>query len=89
MTFPFPPTKATDPQEILLELIKRYTILTSVPDIERYRRITTPREGHCVFRGCPEPIAWEDANGTNFLCEGHYRTIVQWVEETRREYLRR
>ncbi len=71
----------------LQALIGRYTILTTIPDIDRYRRITTPKPGRCVFRGCTEPIAWEDAQGGNFLCEGHYLTMKRWIEEARRGLL--
>ena len=71
------------PVEHLKALIERYTVITVIPDIDRYRRITTPKEGHCIFRGCTEPIAWEDASGGNFLCEGHYRTMRTWIEEAR------
>ena len=73
--------------EHLKALIRRYTVISFVPDIDRYRRITTPRQGRCIFRGCPEPIAWEDARGENFLCEGHYRTMKMWIEEARRGLL--
>ena len=76
-----------DPLDHLKALIARYTVITFIPDIDRYRRITSPKEGRCIFRGCPEPIAWEDARGGNFLCEGHYRVMQQWIEEARRGLL--
>ena len=76
-----------NPLENLKNLITRYTVISSIPDIDRYRRIATPREGRCIFRGCPEPIAWEDARGGNFLCEGHYRTMKTWIEEARKGLL--
>jgi len=76
-----------DPVEHLKNLIRRYTVLTTIPDIDRYTRITIPKKGRCIFRGCPEPIAWEDAGGGNFLCEGHYRTMRTWIEEARRGLL--
>jgi hypothetical protein len=72
------------PIDHLKALIARYTVISTIPDIDRYRRITTPKEGRCIFRGCPEPIAWEDAQGGNFLCEGHYRTMKTWIEEARK-----
>jgi len=75
------------PLDHLKALIGRYTVITFVPDIDRYRRIVTPKAGRCIFRGCPEPIAWEDAHGQNFLCEGHYRTMKTWIEEARRGLL--
>lgn len=78
---------AEDPLEHLKALIARYTVITFIPDIDRYRRISAPKEGRCIFRGCPEPIAWEDARGGNFLCEGHYRTMKTWIEEARRGLL--
>ena len=73
-----------NPLEHLKALIGRYTVIDFIPDIDRYRRITAPKEGHCIFRGCPEPIAWEDARGGNFLCEGHYQTMRTWIEEARK-----
>ena len=75
------------PLEHLKSLIARYTVLTSIPDIDRYRRITTPKEGRCVFRGCTEPISWEDARGGNFLCEGHYTVMRRWIEDARKGLL--
>ena len=41
-----------------------------------------------MFRGCTEPIAWEDAGGGNFLCEGHYLTVRKWIDEARTGLLR-
>jgi hypothetical protein len=75
------------PLEHLKALIEQYTVISFVPDIDRYRRITSPKEGRCIFRGCSEPIAWEDAGGGNFLCEGHYRTMRTWIEEARRGFI--
>jgi hypothetical protein len=69
--------------EQLKALIVQYTVLGTIPDIDRYRRITTPKEGRCVFRGCTEPIAWEDARGGNFLCEGHYEVMREWIRDAR------
>ena len=74
--------------EHLNRLLKKYTLFTAVPDIDRYRRIATPKAGTCMFRGCTEPIAWEDARGGNFLCEGHYLTVRKWVDEARADLLR-
>jgi hypothetical protein len=71
----------------LKALITQYTVLTTIPDIDRYRRITTPREGRCVFRGCTEPIAREDARGGNFLCDGHYQVMREWIEDARKGLL--
>lgn len=75
------------PLEHLKALIGRYTVISSIPDIDRYRRISSPKAGRCIFRGCPEPIAWEDALGGNFLCEGHYRIMRNWIEDARRGLL--
>ena len=76
-----------DPLIQLKNRIRKYTGLTIVPDIARYRRIRGVKEGRCIFIGCTEPIAWEDARGGNFLCEGHYLTVRRWVEEARSGYL--
>ena len=65
-------------------LITRYTVISGVPDIGSYRRITGNKQGRCIFRGCSEPIAWEDSRGKNFLCEGHYILMAQWIEEARK-----
>ena len=78
---------AESPVEHLKALIQRFTVITTVPDIDGYRRISTPKGGQCIFRGCTEPIAWEDARGGNFLCEGHYRVMRAWIEEARRGLL--
>ena len=75
------------PLEHLKALIVQYTVLTTIPDIDRYRRITTPKEGRCTFRGCTEPIAWEDARGGNFLCEGHEQVMREWIGEARKGFL--
>jgi hypothetical protein len=75
------------PLEHLKALITQYTVLTTLPDMDRYRRITTPKEGRCIFRGCTEPIAWEDARGGNFLCEGHYEVMREWLTDARRGLL--
>jgi hypothetical protein len=74
--------------ERLHGLLNKYTLFTKVPDIDRYRRIGTPRQGRCMFRGCTEPIAWEDARGGNFLCDGHYLTIRKWIDEARGDLVR-
>ena len=74
--------------ERLHVLLDKYTLFASVPDIDHYRRITKPRAGNCMFRGCTEPIAWEDAAGENFLCEGHYLTVRKWINEARTGLLR-
>jgi len=76
-----------NPLEHLKALIQQYTVLTTIPDIDRYRRITTPKVGRCVFRGCTEPIGWEDAQGGNFLCEGHYQVMRRWIEDARQGLL--
>ena len=65
-------------------LIMRYTVISWVPDIASYRRITGNKQGRCIFRGCSEPIVWEDRRGENFLCEGHYILMKQWIEEARK-----
>jgi hypothetical protein len=65
------------------QMMLQYTGRAIVPDIQHYRRITTAKNGKCIFIGCTDPIAWEDTAGTNFLCEGHYRTVRKWVEDAR------
>lgn len=74
--------------ERLHRLLNRYTLFPAVPDIDHYRRIAKPMVGNCMFRGCTEPIAWEDAGGGNFLCEGHYLTVRKWIDEARTGLLR-
>jgi hypothetical protein len=76
-----------DPVIRLKERLRKYTGSTIIPDISRYRRIPGVKAGRCIFIGCTEPIAWEDAQGGNFLCEGHYLTVRRWVEEARSGYL--
>ena len=73
-----------DPLGHLKALIENYTVISFVPDIDHYHRITVPKPGHCIFRGCEEPIAWEDPRGNNFLCEHHFRVMQQWILETRK-----
>lgn len=73
-----------DPLSHLADLIHQYTILGSVPDMARYRRINGQKSGNCLFRGCTEPLAWEDARGEFSLCEGHYRIMVQWITEAQK-----
>jgi hypothetical protein len=73
-----------DPMTQLKTLIEKYTVITFIPAIKNYRRISLPKAGSCIFRGCTEPIAWEDARGGNFLCEGHFRTMNLWIDEARR-----
>lgn len=72
-----------DPLAQLRALIEQYTVISFIPDIQGFRQIQGPRSGSCIFRGCTEPIAWEDARGENFLCEGHYRIMSRWIEEAR------
>lgn len=73
-----------DPLDHLRALIEKYTVITFVPDIDAYRPLSGPKTGSCIFRGCPEPIAWEDARGGNFLCKGHYITMKMWIDEARK-----
>lgn len=73
-----------DPMTRLHALIAQYTVISTVPDIASYRRIPTMKPGHCIFKGCNEPIAWEDSRSGNFLCEGHYNLVKQWIEEARK-----
>lgn len=73
-----------DPVTRLHALITQYTVITGLPDIGSYRKIKGDKPGRCIFRGCTEPIAWEDSRGENFLCEGHYLLIKQWVDEARK-----
>lgn len=72
-----------DPFSHLKSLIEKYTTISFIPAIEHYQRIEGDKHGQCIFRGCTEPIAWEDARGGNFLCEGHYQTMKQWIEDAR------
>jgi hypothetical protein len=78
---------AADPVLRVKDLITKYTVISHIPDIARYRRISPGTTGSCIFRGCTEPIAWEDARGGNFLCEGHYRVVKRWIEEARRGFV--
>ena len=73
-----------DPLGHLKALIEKYTVITNIPDIDHYRRIMAQKPGQCIFRGCREPIAWEDPRGRNFLCEGHFKAMQQWVLDARR-----
>lgn len=82
-----PPTTALDPYERLMELIHRYTMFTTLPELDRFRRIVSSDYGHCAFKGCTEPVVWEDSRGRFYLCEGHYRTLKSWIEEARKGYL--
>lgn len=75
---------APDPLAHLKSLFGKYTVISFIPDIDGYRRITSPKTGSCIFRGCTDAVAWEDARGENFLCEGHYQIMKWWIEETRR-----
>jgi hypothetical protein len=68
----------------LRALIGKYTVITFIPDIQAYRPLSFPKKGSCIFRGCTEPIAWEDAGGGNFLCQGHYITMKMWIDEARK-----
>jgi hypothetical protein len=79
-------TPSPDPMTQLKALIEKYTVITFIPDIRNYRRISVPKEGSCIFRGCTEPITWEDARGENFLCEGHYRTMALWIDQARKGF---
>jgi len=72
-----------DPLSHLKSLIANYTEISFIPNIENYRRIKGDKQGSCIFRGCTEPIAWEDPRGRNFLCEGHFQIMNQWIEEAR------
>ena len=73
-----------DPLARLNELLTTYTDIQHNPDIDRYRSILPGTTGACIFRGCTEPIAWEDARGGNFLCEGHSLIVKRWICEARR-----
>jgi hypothetical protein len=75
---------SSDPISQLKALIGNYTVISFIPDIKGYRPLSGPKPGACIFRGCTEPIAWEDARGGNFLCQGHYRIMNRWIEEARR-----
>jgi hypothetical protein len=73
-----------DPLAHLLALIEKYTVISFIPDIQAYRPLSFTKKGSCIFRGCTEPIAWEDAGGGNFLCQGHYVTMKMWIDEARK-----
>ena len=73
-----------DPMAHLKALIAKYTVITFVPEIDAYRPLSGKKSGSCIFRECPEPIAWEDARGGNFLCKGHYITMKMWIDEARK-----
>jgi hypothetical protein len=75
---------AADPLAHLRALIEKYTIITFIPDIDTYRPVSGPKKGSCIFRGCTEPIAWEDPRGSHFLCKGHYITMKMWIDEARK-----
>jgi hypothetical protein len=77
----------TTPFEAVYLLVIHYTDLPGVPDIDRYRRIKEPKPGRCAFRGCSEPVAWEDDKGRNFLCDGHYQEVRAWIRSARAGYL--
>jgi hypothetical protein len=76
-----------DPLGQLKALIEKYTEISFIPDIDHYRRITGPKPGRYIFKGCTEPIAWEDARERNFLCEGHFRVMLQWIQEARMDLI--
>jgi len=78
------PAMPSDPISHLKVLIEKYTVISYIPDIKGYRQIDGPKTGACIFRGCTEPIAWEDARGGNFLCKGHYLVMNQWIDEARK-----
>jgi len=73
-----------DPFSLLKDLIEKYTAISFIPAIEHYRRKDGEKSGRCIFRDAREPIAREDARGGNFLCEGHYLTMKQWIEDARK-----
>lgn len=56
--------------------------LNTIPDLVQYRRITTPKTGRCIFKGCTRPMIWEDANGYNYLCDEHYTGLRALIERT-------
>jgi hypothetical protein len=74
----------SDPISHLKALIEKYTVISFIPDIKGYRQIHSPKTGTCIFKGCTEPIAWEDVRGGNFLCQGHYLVMSQWIDEARK-----
>ncbi len=77
----------TTPYEAVTLLVRYYTDLPGVPNIDGFRRIKYQKHGRCAFRGCSEPIAWEDDEGKYFLCDGHYREIREWIESARAGHL--
>ena len=79
-----PLSRSPDPISHLKMLIETYTIISYIPDIKGYRRIQGQKPGSCIFKGCTEPIAWEDARGGNFLCEGHYVIMNRWIDAARK-----
>jgi hypothetical protein len=78
------PVMPQDPVSHLKSLIEKFTVISFIPDIKGYRIISGFKAGSCIFRGCTEPIAWEDARGGNFLCKGHYILMNRWIEEARK-----
>lgn len=78
------PFMPPDPISHLRALIEKYTVISFIPDINRYRSLSGQKNGTCIFRGCTEAIAWEDARGGNFLCQGHYIIMNRWIEEARK-----
>ncbi len=70
-----------DPVSRIRSLIEKFTIITFIPDINGYRQLSGRKAGPCIFRGCTEPVAWEDSRGGNFLCQGHYLVMKRWIEE--------
>jgi len=78
------PAMSSDSLSHLKTLIEKYTVISFVPDIKGYRPLSGPKPGACIFKGCTEPITWEDARGGNFLCRGHYKLMKRWIEEARK-----
>lgn len=78
------PDMKDDPISHLDKLIRHYTVISFIPDIDHYHRIQGIKSGTCIFRGCTEPIAWEDPQAKNFLCEGHFQIMKRWMDEARK-----
>lgn len=73
-----------DPLSRLRGLIEQYSVLSTIPDNRGYRKIQGLQTGARIFRGCTAPIVWEDTRGGNFLCQGHYLLMNQWIDEARK-----
>jgi len=72
----------------LEDLVRKYTGLPFIPDVDHYRIIRGVPKSPCIFIGCTEVPVWEDRRGEYPLCEGHYRILLQWRESVRENLIR-